>query len=212
MAKEHTKVKNLFLRLLKKHLKKVLTEEAGPALIKKILDQYELELYGIAAATDPTAPEYWVNEFTELLYADLEETMKITGKGFSFGLGDKEALGYLSRPLSTESQDVLKTFSFILEGNVGEYAWITPDLYEAKRGPGSWDPDWGRFGLGFLIPEEEFYLEGWDAYASFDSVRFGFSGEPPKDIFFNAYADFDWTPYIVKAVEGAAKELKGKSI
>lgn len=212
MGQVEEKVKRLFLRLFKKHLKSIIKAEAGPALINKVLEQYELELYGIAADTDPTAPEHWIDEFTELLYADLEETIKTTSKGITFGLGDEEALGYLSRPLSSESQDVLKTFSFILEGNIGEYAWITPELYESYRGPGSWDEDWGRFGAGFLMSREEFEKEGWDQVVSFEAVRFGFSGEQPKDIFFNAYAGFDWSIYIVKAVEQATKELKGRTI
>lgn len=212
MAKADEKVKRLFLRLFKKHLKKIIKEEAGPALINEVLEQYELELYGIAAETDPTAPEHWVDEFTELLYADLDETIKTTSKGITFGLGDKDALGYLGRPLSTESQDVLKTFSFILEGNIGEYAWITPDIYEALRGAGSWDEEWGRFGAGFLMTEEEFRDEGWETVISFEAARFGFSGEQPKDIFLNAYAGFDWSVYIVKAVESTTKELKGKRI
>ena len=212
MGQVEEKVKRLFLRLFKKHLKKVIKDEAGPALINKVLEQYELELYGIAAESDPTAPEHWVDEFTELLYADLEETIKTTSKGITFGLGDKEALGYLGRPLSTESQDVLKTFSFILEGNIGEYAWITPEIYESRRGAGSWDEEWGRFGAGFLMSQEEFEKEGWDQVVSFEAVRFGFSGEQPKDIFINAYASFDLEPYVVKAAEMAVKELKGKRI
>lgn len=206
MGKLETKVKNTFLRLLKKHLREAVLKEGGPALIKHILDQYELELYGIAPPTDPTAPELWQDEFSELLYADLEESIEITPRGISFGLGDKFALGFEDPP-SPSSQDVLRTFAWILEGTIGEYAWITPDIYELKKGPGSWE-DWGRFEIGFLMSEDEFYSEGWDSVISFGEARFGFSGQGPKDIFTNAYAGFDWSPYLTKAVEKAAKELK----
>lgn len=206
MGKIERKVKNTFLRLLKKNLREIIIQEGGPALIKTVLDQYELELYGIAPESDPTAPEYWQDEFSALLYVDLEESIEVTDTGVSFGLGDKFALGF-DDPPSPESQDVLKTFAWILEGTIGEFAWITRDIYESKRGPGSWD-DWGRFDIGFLIPEEVFNAEGWDSVISFEEARFGFSGEAPKDIFTNAYAGFDWSPYLVKAVEKAAKELQ----
>jgi hypothetical protein len=210
MGKLETKVKNLFLRLFKKNLMEVISTEAGPALINKILDQYELELFDIAPVTDPTAPEFWQDEFSELLYQDLEESIEITNRGVSFGLGDKDALGFDSPP-STESQDVLKTFVYILEGIIGEYAWITPEVYTLKKPWAEWE-GYGRFGEGFLMPRDQFEEEEWDDVISFEEVRWGFSDSGPKDIFFNAYADFDWSPYLIKAVEKTVKELQGKTI
>ena len=210
MGRLEDKVRNIFLRKLKENLKEIVVKEAGPALIDEILEQYELQLFGIAPDNDPTRPELWEGEFSELLFADLEESIEITNHGISFGLGDKTALGF-DAPPSPESQDVLKTFAFILEGILGAYAWITPEIYELKK-PWVNDFEFGRFGVGFLMPEEVFYDEGWDEVISFDEVRWGFSGEGPKEIFFSAYASFNWDPYLTKAVEKTVKEIQGMTL
>lgn len=199
-----------FKEQLKRNLKTVILKEAGPALIQRVLDFYELELYNIAPENDPTAPEYWKDDFSDLLDADLEESIQITSKGITFGIGDKEALGYDS-DLAPESQDVLKTFVYILEGILGSYAWITPEIYILKKGPNSWE-DWGRFGGGFLMTEDEFYAEGWDDVVTFGEVRWGFSGEGPKDIFENAYKGFNWYPFLEKAIDKTVKDLQGKKL
>ena len=61
-----------FIRFFKRNLLDVIKKDAGPAYIEKVLDEYELQLEGIAQLSDPTAPEHLKEAFTELLYNDLE--------------------------------------------------------------------------------------------------------------------------------------------
>jgi len=196
-----------FVNSFVENLKTIIKEEATVDLINEILNYYDLELSGIAPESDPTAPEKWKDAFAELLYEDIERTFYFDGQKITFGLGNEEELGYTGE-LDPKSQDVLKTFCFIFEGILGEYAWITSDVYKLKFPDVEFD--YGRFGKGFLIDKETFYKENWNKYVSFEEVRWGFSNSPPKDIFEMAYKDFDWSKYISKALEKTTQEFKSK--
>jgi hypothetical protein len=191
----------------------VLIFEAGPAYIDVIMDEYEKQLEGLVQLDDPTAPENLKEQFKEKLEITLKFDTRWEGDKLHLQIVNFEDLGYDNPPESWE-EDLLRTFVFILEGIAGEYAWIGEDFYIERerefpkmgtRVPGQ---RYGRAGMGYLIERERFFREGWDKFGSFDTFRWGFSGQGPKDIFDAAQKRFDWEPYYDKAIDMAISDLK----
>jgi hypothetical protein len=178
----------------------VVRTEAFPHLIDLIMDGYDsLSDRMSGMPEDPTNPAYWRTEFKAKLDEDLERNLIVTDKGLIVSLGDKEFLGYSGDDnWDPKSSQPLKWLVFYLEGLLGDWAFISPELYAQKRGS-SGTP--GRFGEGFLISRDEFDKEGWDKIVSFDSVRHPFSGMSPLNIFTEALNEFKLKPFIVKAIK-----------
>jgi hypothetical protein len=202
-----------FKEVFKKNLLKMIQEVGGPDYINAVLEEYETQLEGIAPITDPTAPENLKDEFIKLLYDDLESKTRFEGNKLIVEIGDEEDLGYENPPDNTDT-DLLKTFVFILEGVLGEYAWIADDYYDRGLIPPGFFLEGaqkgGRVGAGFLLSKDLFYHEGWDNYLNWEQVRWGFSNQEAKDIFEDANEKFDWTPYIRKVFEDTIKEFKAR--
>jgi len=197
-----------FIRFFKRNLLEVIRKEAGPAYIERILEEYELQLEGIAPLTDPTAPEHLKEEFTNLLYNDLENKTKFENGKLIIEIGDEEALGYDDPPDPKET-NLLKTFIYILEGVFGEYAWLSDEYWMARLGRIP-EEKGGRAGAGFLLSKEDFIAEGHDNYINFEEVRWGFSDQGAKDIFDDAARNFNWQPYLEKALDRTIKEFKAR--
>jgi hypothetical protein len=202
-----------FKRYLKDNLWQVLLFEAGPDYIDIIMDEYEKQLEGIVQEDDPTAPEHLKEQFKEKLLTTLRFDTKWEGDKLQLQIVNFEDLGYDNIPDSRDT-DLLKTFVFILEGIVGEYAWIGEDFYiERKREfpemgtrvPGQ---RYGRVGMGYLIEKERFFREGWDKFGAFEVFKWGFSNQGPKDIFDAAQKRFDWEPYYDKAIDMTIADMK----
>lgn len=202
-----------FKELFKKNLLEMIKTEAGPDYINAILEEYEIQLEGIAPLTDPTAPEHLKDEFIRLLYDDLESKTKIEGNKLVIEIGDEEELGYGDPPDPTDTE-LLKTFVFILEGILGEYAWIADDYYDRGIIPPGYRiagaEKGGRVGAGFLISKDVFFDEGWDNYITWEQARWGFSDQTAKDIFEDASDKFDWAPYFKKVLDKTANEFKAR--
>ena len=187
----------------------IIHREAGPAYIKAVLDEYENQLEGIAPLTDPTAPEHLKEEFTALLYDDLENKTKFEGGKLVIEIGDEEALGYTDPPDPKET-DLLKTFVYILEGIYEEYAWVSDDYWLARQGSLP-EEKGGRVGEGYLLTREDFFAEGHDQHLSWAEAKWGFSGQGVKDIFDDASKTFNWQPYFEKALDKTIKEFKARN-
>ena len=202
-----------FKRYLKDNIWHIMIFEAGPAYIDIIMDEYEKQLEGIVQEDDPTAPENLKEQFQEKLSTTLKFDTKWEGDKLQVQIVNFEELGYDNAPEGWET-DLMRTFVFILEGIAGEYAWIGEDFYKARakeypemetREPGQ---RYGRVGEGYLIERERFYKEGWDKFGTFDSFRWGFSNQGPKDIFEAAQKRFDWEPYYDKAIDKTISDMK----
>jgi hypothetical protein len=202
-----------FIELFKKNLLEMVQKEAGIDYINAILEEYETQLEGIAPLTDPTAPENLKDDFLQLLYKDLEEKTRIEGNQLIIEIGDDSELGYDDPPDPTDTE-LLKTFVFILEGVLGEYAWIADDYYDRGVIPPGFRiagaEKGGRVGAGFLISKEVFFDEGWDNYLTWEQARWGFSDQSAKDIFEDANDKFDWQPYFRKVLDKTTQEFKAR--
>ncbi len=187
--------------LIQHNVMEVVKTEAMPHLIDLIMDGYdELSDRMSGMPEDPTSPEYWRAEFKAKLEQDLERNLIVTDKGLIVSLGDKEFLGYTdSGEWDSQSTQPLDWLVFYIEGLLGDWAFITPELYARRTNHAT--P--GRFAEGFLISRADFESEGWDEFVSFDSVRHPFSGMSPLDIFTEALNEFKLKPFIGKAVKFA---------
>jgi len=198
-------------KLLEDNIKTVLKTEAIPILIARIMDGYDaLSERADQLPEDPTNPSNWRQEFLDLLNRDLQDTFIVSGKRVKVSLGDKKVLGYTDGESEPTDSTPLIWLVYYIEGLAGDWAFITPDLYDRRKGSGAFAKleQQGRFGGGFLISKEAFFDEGWDRFAAFDTVRHPFSGFSPLDIFTEAVREFRLRPFIQKAIKAASEGRK----
>ena len=211
---DQAKLKQIIARkqkLMEDNIKAVLKNEALPVLISRIMEGFDnLSERADQLPEDPTNPNNWRQEFQELLFRDLEETFVVSGKRIQVNIGDKEVLGYTEGETDSSDMSPLVWLVFYIEGLAGDWAFITPELYDERRGSGAFAKlqQQGRFGEGFLISKDDFFNEGWDRFAPFDTVRHPFSGFSPVDIFTEALDEFRLRPFIQKAIKAAAEGKK----
>lgn len=188
--------------LLTHNIQQVVVREAIPYLIDLIMKGYDdLSDMMSSMPEDPTNPANWRGEFKSKLHEDLERNLIVTDKGLIIHLGDKKFLGYADGGQTDASDNSpLVWLVYYIEGLVGDWAYISPDVYEQRRGKAP-DPSWGRFGEGFMISKAQFEAEGWDEFVSFEEVRHPFSGYSPLDIFTEALNEFQMKTFIAKAIK-----------
>lgn len=180
--------------------------EAIPHLIDMIMDGYDrLSDRMNTLPEDPTNPANWRTEFKAKLDEDLVRNLTVTDRGLIIRLGDKDFLGYTDDEKGDPDDDSPLTWLvYYLEGLMGEWAFISLDVYKEKR-KNSKATKLGRFGEGFMISKEQFDKEGWGSFISFEEARHPFSGYSPVDIFTEALNEFRFKPFIEKAIK-ASKE------
>lgn len=163
-------------KLLVKNVINAVKTDISQVLIKKVMNQFQVELIGKVDLSDPAAPEHFENDFLKILTETVNSSMVVTQDSVSFSLRDNSKLGYdgdISRPVDT--------MVFLMEGILGEYAFLTPKMYGKhmhKRGKPV-----GRWGKGALMMKERFFEDGWDKTLSWSEVRWGFSNTGPINIF-----------------------------
>jgi hypothetical protein len=163
-------------KLLAKNIINAVKTDISQALIKKVMNQFQVGLIGKVGLSDPAAPEHFENDFLEILTETVNSSMVVTQDSVSFSLRDNSKLGYdggISRPVDT--------MVFLLEGILGEYAFLTPKMY-GKHMHKQGKPV-GRWGKGALMTRERFLEEGWGKTISWSEARWGFSNTGPINIF-----------------------------
>lgn len=163
-------------RLLIKNILNVVRMQIGPEIIKRIMEKFNVGLIGKISLKDPAAPEHFEGDFFSALNEDLNGSLVVTPEGITFFLGDTKKLGY-----EGNIKTPLQTMVFLIEGLLGQYAFISPDIYSSFK-PGS-NVKFGRWGGGFLITREAFIKEKWDKRISWSKARWGFSNTGPINIF-----------------------------
>lgn len=194
-------------KLIWNNIQHIIRNEAVPALVDKIMQGYD-NLAGISEQLpeDPTSLNKWRTEFKRHLEEDVLETIAISDNTIRFQMGDKSFLGYADGGQTNPQDDTpLVWMVYYLEGLAGDWGFVTPELYDKFRGNGAYQSDWGRFGQGFLISQEQFSEEGWGSVVSFEEIRHPFSGFSPVDIFKEAIDEFLLRPFIEKAIKSAAE-------
>ena len=159
---------------------------------------------------DPTNPSNWREEFRESLHQDIYDTISFEDNTISFYVGNKDFLGYVEGVDTNDKNDdsPLKWLVYYIEGLAGDWAYISAENYEKIKGAGSYKPEWGRFGKGFMISREDFDAENWGTIIPFASVRHPFSGYAPLDIFTEALNEWSLHPFIELAIEAAVRGEK----
>lgn len=197
-------------KLMLDNIVAVVRNEAVPDLIEKIMVGYDsLSDRMGALPEDPTHPANWRDDFFLKLQQDLHNTFTVSGNRVTVKLGEKDFLGYdASGKIDSKDNTPIHWLVYYLEGLAGDWGFISPEVYEQLRGGGSFKPDWGRFGQGFMISREDYRREGWDKVIPFDQVRHPFSGYSPLDIFKEALDEWNIRPYIQKALDAAGQGRK----
>jgi len=198
-------------KLLERNIKSVLKKEAMPLLISRIMDGFDsLSERADQLPEDPTNPSNWRQDFLDLLHKDLDDNFFVSGKQIKINIGNKKVLGYTDDESDSTDNTPLVWLVYYIEGLAGDWAFITPELYDKRKGSGAFAEleKQGRFSGGFMISKEEFFEEGWDRFTAFDTVRHPFSGFSPLDIFTEALKEFRLRPFIQKAIEAASEGRK----
>lgn len=203
-----------FSNLLRHNIIKTIKNEAVPDLIGRIMDGYQdLAARAEKLPDDPTGPAYWADVFEAALHQDLEDTFSVVGNKIIFRLGNKEFLGYEPDGGQKDPHDAapLTWMVYYLEGLLGDWAYISPDTYQKLKPGADFDPSWGRFGQmggGFMVSKEDYEKSGWHNVIPFEQVRHPFSGYAPVDIFAEALNEWNFHPFIKKAIRATAQGRK----
>jgi len=205
--------KDLKLKLAR-NIKKVLQQKAAPALKARLLTAYDelisRENYGpVAAGKDPLALEVSRGLFEAQITKELNN-VRIEGDSIVINIGDKDAWGFGEAELREGPLKTVDFLHFYIEGNIGEFGFITLGMYISRRStPGTL----GRFGEGFLISKEQYKKEKWEKATGvkFEDIRHPISGQPPYNGFNRAVENFDFSPYITEAVQETFKNI-GRSL
>jgi len=193
-------------KLVRRNIASVLRNQAIPHLIDLIMVGYDsLSDLANTGPDDPTNPNRWREEFYVKLQKDLEDTFIVTGEGIRVKLGDKGFLGYNASGIDPDDTEPLHWLVFYLEGLIGDWAFITPEVYEVLAHGRAYEPGWGRFEQGFMVSREDYEGQGWDRIIPFAQVRHPFSGFSPTDIFSEALHNFKLRHFVGKAVAAAAE-------
>ncbi len=196
-------------KLIQENIRDIMRREGIPFLIDKIMVGYD-KLGDIAdrGPDDPTNPSLWRAEFRARLFRDFDETFIFNGDRLAVKLGNKEFLGYNgSNTIDPDDSAPLHWLVFYLEGLLGDWAFISPEIYQTITGR-NYEPGWGRFSDGFMVSKSDYHDQGWDRVIPYENVRHPFSGFSPLDIFDEALREFKIRPFIKKAIAAAAKGKK----
>ena len=139
------------------------------------MNNFDEHLIGVVDISDPTAPEHFRGRFESMLYESVKESIVITGNTVKVSIGDKNEMGY-----NGVTEDPMSTIVFIIEGILGDYAFLTKDIIQTRFKS---HPYLGRYSGGYLVSKSYFYSKGWNNIVNWSDVRWGFSNKPPIDIF-----------------------------
>ena len=200
-----------FRGLLNRNIENVILNEAIPHLISLVMVGFDsLSDRADMLPEDPTNPSNWREDFLIKLNQDIHNTFSVNQGRVTFRMGEKSFLGYDPSGKTNDPNDSspLQWLVYYIEGLAGDWGFMTPNIYEMRRGPGSWESTWGRFGKGFMISRDKFEEEGWGDFIPFEQIRHPFSGYSPLDIFAEAVREFRLRPFIEKALKAAARGSK----
>ncbi len=161
------------------------------------MEKFDNELIGKVTLKDPTAPEHFKNQFEEMLYESIKNSLVIHDTSVSFELGDKDALGY-----NGITDSPMSTMVYILEGIVGDYAFIPRSIIRKRFRN---DAELGRYEGGFLVSKDSFETKGWSNFISWEEARWGFSNTKPVDIF--NISEGEIVSILNKTIEKAVNEF-----
>lgn len=209
---DRDKVKKIIAKkrkLLHQNIEAVIRNDAIPyliALVMKGYDELSERMEGMQE-DDPTNPANWREEFIELLREDFEDNFLYQDNKIIIRMGDKNILGYTGGEQDPGDDQPIHWLVFYLKGLVGEWAFISPGVYERITGR-KYKPHWGKFGEGFMISRKAYYGKGWNRVMAFEEVRHPFSGFAPLDIFREAVNEFKLSTFVKRAVTATAEGRK----
>lgn len=184
--------------------------EIKAALMKaydELVDIEEGEMGPRVRGKDPLSLKNLRGLFEEQITQELYNNVSIEGDELHIQVMDKSKLGFgLSEP-PEGPPSTIDVLSYYLVGFVGEYAFITPEQYEARGRKSS--RGLGRLGGGFLMPKSRYKSELWEERTGipFEDVRHSISGQEPYGGFQQALDSIDFSKYISKAVELTTSSL-----
>lgn len=144
-------------------------------VVKQVMNKFDEHLIGVVTDKDPAAPQHFRSRFEELLYESIDNSLVVTDKTVSISFGDKSKLGY-----DGVTEDPITTMVYILEGVLGEYAFLDAKLI---RRIFKYKAYLGRYKGGYLISKDAFFDGNFDASVNWDTVKWGFSHKGPIDVF-----------------------------
>jgi len=198
-------------RLTVQELANLMRGEAGAELCECLTRAFSrLAVHG--PSEDPTALEHWVDVFRNHCMASLRDGIFTTTGGTRVQLIDKAFLGYDTDAGATD-QEPIHWAVYYIEGLMGDYVFITPEMYGRFRGRPP-RPEWQRFNRGFMISKEAYLEEGWDrVFGPPDLHPFSVSRmEPRSDLFKEALYEFDADKWIKVALQKVNDRLRREGL
>lgn len=209
-------IKKLEPRILRELLN-IMKSSLIPAIEKNLMRVYDSELSAMEPGYDPAKPSVARAAFRDSIRSSLEQTLEKKSNTVSLSTGnvqdlnlDKANKGYLySIP---KNPGPLSWLVFYLEGFIGEYAFITQEVYKKLADAGQVNKAnldsfsrWGWYGKGFLIPKGAYLDRGFHNTVPFEAVRHPFSGVKPTKLFERAMDSIDFNALVSKAIKKALK-------
>lgn len=195
--------------------------EGVPLIKKRLMEAYDVlaaieegEMGAAIRGKDPTSLISLRSLFEQQITTELGNNISVKGDELLIEFMDKSKLGF-DGPVDESTSDgpptTVDVLSFYLRGMIGEFAFITPEQYEA-RGRRSSKP-LGRLGAGFLMSKRRYEQERWAEVTKlpFSDVRHAISGQSPYDGFREAIDAIDFQPIISSVLRKTMASL-GSSI
>ncbi len=207
----NTKLAPTLKKLIMRRVIGVFRSSVRDALVAALTEQYDLLAdigeYGAAVqGKDPLALEKYRSLFIEQIKDEILRT-RVEDTRIIIEVMDKDLLGFGDDEPKEGPPTSVDFLHYYLNGQIGEVGFISRELYELRRPEHS---NLGRFGEGFMITKEDYIKERWEKVINvkFSDIRHPISGQPPFKGFDEAVANFDFSPYIREAVQGAFEDVK----
>lgn len=181
---------------------------AGAAFKLVMEEQYDI-LIGIedrgmgplARAEDPTSLSRFRSTFSSQVDRDVKN-IRFEGDTVTINVGNLEEWGLAGNREGSDHE--LYFLSYYIEGVIGEHGFLPVEIHNlghSERDGG------GKFGEGFMISKENYIGEKWEEKTGvpFSDIKHAVSGQPPFIGFNTTAENFDWSPYICKAIQRAFK-------
>lgn len=179
---------------------------AGTAFKLVLEEQYDI-LIGIedrgmgpvSREEDPTSLSRFKSVFSSQIDRDLKN-IRFEGDTITINVGNLEEWGLAGDREGSDQE--LYFLSYYIEGVVGEFGFLPVKLHDLGR---TERDGGGKFGAGFMISKEDYISEKWEERVGvpFSDIKHSVSGQPPFTGFNTAAENFDWSPFISRAIQKA---------
>lgn len=184
-------------KALRKEIVEVFQREAVPKIVDIIMEDYNLNLNGVANPKSKLAPEYLMDEFQNRLLDFSFVVVRV--EKVKFVLPDIENFPFHGK---------LRPIQNILEGMTGRYVEVAGKDYRAATGKQTYKGKYIRKDVVYLFKQRE--ARSWEKMLKKKFDIYVFSNTPPIDIFGTAqkFVEDSMDKWIGEAIKQSQRGIK----